>query len=312
MNGQQITNEEYHSLPSISATGLKTFLKSPAHYKAAKENNEDTPAFRVGRMIHSGVLEPETFYDNYGLIEPDTFLHLFPVCDVDRRTKEGREKWNSIVASGLFPEKTEEDSLKSAEKYAKEELLKCGVEPITQADLNALTECMKACTGMFPVGGKAELSFSTTIDGVECRCRPDWLVEDQGVCRIYDLKTCQSVEGIDSLFYKYGYHIQQVFYCMVLESLGMTVDREMQFVFVEKKPPFDVVVRTMDMALYDATEVIVRNALERYKTCLATDTWPGIEPERTLKQAVCPSWIESGLLPDLDMSEFYGDDNAAC
>jgi hypothetical protein len=48
MNGQQITNEEYHSLPSISATGLKTFLKSPAHYKAAKENNEDTPAFRAG------------------------------------------------------------------------------------------------------------------------------------------------------------------------------------------------------------------------------------------------------------------------
>jgi hypothetical protein len=92
----------------------------------------------------------------------------------------------------------------------------------------------------------------------------------------------------------------------------MTVDREMQFIFVEKKPPFDVVVRTMDMALYDATEVIVRNALERYKTCLATDTWPGIEPDRTLKQAVCPSWIESGLMPDLDMSEFYGDDNAAC
>jgi hypothetical protein len=160
MNGQQITNEEYHSLPSISATGLKTFLKSPAHFKAQKGNNEDTPAFRAGRMIHSGVLEPETFYDNYGLIEPDTFLHLFPVCDVDRRTKEGREKWNSIVASGLFPEKTEElDSLKSAEKYAKEELLKCGVEPITQADLNALTECMKACTGMFPVGQGRTIIF---------------------------------------------------------------------------------------------------------------------------------------------------------
>jgi hypothetical protein len=87
-------------------------------------------------------------------------------------------------------------------------------------------------------GGKAELSFSTVIDGVECRCRPDWLVEDQCVSRIYDLKTCQTVEGIDSLFYKYGYHIQQVIYCTVLESLGMTVDREMQFIFVEKETAF--------------------------------------------------------------------------
>jgi hypothetical protein len=290
MNGQQITNEEYHSLPSISATGLKTFLKSPAHYKAAKENNEDTPAFRVGRMIHSGVLEPETFFDNYGLIEPDTFLHLFPVCDVDRRTKEGIEKWNSIVASGLFPEKTE-GQLKISGKIRKRRVVKIRRRADQTSGFDTITGCRKACTGMFPVGGKAELSFSTVIDGVECRCRPDWLVDDQGVCRIYDLKTCQSVEGIDSLFYKYGYHIQQVFYCMVLESLGMTVDREMQFVFVEKKPPFDVVVRTMDMALYDATEVIVRNALERYKACLETDQWPGIEPDTD---------VETGSLPVLD------------
>jgi hypothetical protein len=274
MNGQQITNEEYHSLPSISATGLKTFLKSPAHYKASQENKEDTPAFRAGRMIHSGVLEPETFNDHYAVFEGD------------RRTKVGKEDWQAIMDEGL--------------------------EPIKADEMKIIEGCQIATQGMFPVGGKAELSFSTVIDGVECRCRPDWLVDDQGVYRIYDLKTCQSVEGIDSLFYKYGYHIQQVFYCMVLESLGMTVDREMQFVFVEKKPPFDVVVRTMDMALYDATEVIVRNALQRYKACLETDQWPGIEPDRKLKQAVCPSWIESGLMPDLDMSEFYGDDNAAC
>jgi hypothetical protein len=274
MNGQQITNEEYHSQVSISATGLKTFLKSPAHYKAAKENNEDTPAFRAGRMIHSGVLEPETFFDHYAVFRGD------------RRTKSGKADWQELI-----------DGEKEAVKVDEMEIV---------------VGCIKATEGMFPIGGKAELSFSTTIDGVECRCRPDWLVDDQGVYRIYDLKTCQSVDGIDSLFYKYGYHIQQVFYCMVLESLGMTVDREMQFIFVEKKPPFDVVVRTMDMALYDATEVIVRNALERYKACLESDQWPGIEPERTLKQAVCPAWIESGLMPDLDMSEFYGDDNAAC
>jgi hypothetical protein len=51
MNGQQITNEEYHSLPSISATGLKTFLKSPAHLQGiAKENTMRTrqPFVQVG------------------------------------------------------------------------------------------------------------------------------------------------------------------------------------------------------------------------------------------------------------------------
>jgi hypothetical protein len=269
MNGQQITNDEYHSQAGMSATGLKTFLKSPAHYKAAQENNEDTPAFRTGRMIHSGVLEPETFYYQYAVFEGD------------RRTKVGKEDWQAIMDEGK--------------------------EPIKADELEIIEGCQVATLGMFPIGGQAELSFSTVIDGVKCRCRPDWLVEDPGVYRIYDLKTCQSVEGIDSLFYKYGYHIQQVFYCTVLESLGMTVDREMQFIFVEKKPPFDVVVRTMDMALYDATEVIIRNALQRYKTCLETDQWPGIEPERTLKQAVCPAWIAERMNPEIDWTEFYAE-----
>jgi hypothetical protein len=78
MNGQQITNEEYHSLPSISATGLKTFLKSPAHFKAQKGNNEDTPAFRAGRMIHSGVLEPETLALECSRLEVKPNYHSRP------------------------------------------------------------------------------------------------------------------------------------------------------------------------------------------------------------------------------------------
>jgi hypothetical protein len=47
-------------------------------------------------MIHSGVLEPETFYDHYAVFEGD------------RRTKVGKEDWQAIMDEGLEPIKTDE------------------------------------------------------------------------------------------------------------------------------------------------------------------------------------------------------------
>ena len=274
---QQISNEEYHSRPCMSASGLKTFLKSPAHYKAAMEDRSDTPAFRIGRMVHSAVLEPGTFSDMYQMF------------DGDRRTKDGKADWQAI--------------------------LDAGAEPIKREELDLCESIRSACGHLFPKGGHPELSFKAEINGVLCQCRPDWLVIDGSTLRMYDLKTCLDASAADRVIYSYGYHIQSVFYQMVLRKVfrdeGLAIE-PIEFVFAEKKPPYDVVVRQIDPDIVPAVEQLILDALETFKACKSTGEWPGTEPDHECKIASAPSWIINGLMPDMDLTGFYGEENEAC
>ena len=66
-----MTNEDYHADTSaISASGLKLFMRSPAHYYATyldpnRIERSPTPAMRVGTATHCAILEPERFSAEY-------------------------------------------------------------------------------------------------------------------------------------------------------------------------------------------------------------------------------------------------------
>lgn len=56
-----ISFKRYCKIPAVNQSTLKEILKSPKHYRAATEKAEqDTPAMRDGRIIHSLVLEPRS------------------------------------------------------------------------------------------------------------------------------------------------------------------------------------------------------------------------------------------------------------
>ena len=80
-----MNNEQYHADTSaISASGLKLFMRSPAHYYAAyldpnRVERQPTPAMRLGTATHCAILEPTRFNAEYAVI-PES---------IDRRTKEG-------------------------------------------------------------------------------------------------------------------------------------------------------------------------------------------------------------------------------
>lgn len=59
-------NEIYHKIPAISKSNLDLMKKSPMHYDYFMNNpREQTPAMRLGSMIHAALLEPELFADEY-------------------------------------------------------------------------------------------------------------------------------------------------------------------------------------------------------------------------------------------------------
>ena len=66
-----IPNADYHGGPGISKSGLDLIRRTPMHYKAARDaandNKPDTKAYFIGRELHSLVLEPELFVQEYTL-----------------------------------------------------------------------------------------------------------------------------------------------------------------------------------------------------------------------------------------------------
>lgn len=78
----EMSNEDYHSSPGISKSGLDLVSKCPALYKARYidgVDQDETPAMRIGSAAHAMILQP------------DEFPRLFAVRpQVDGRTKEGK------------------------------------------------------------------------------------------------------------------------------------------------------------------------------------------------------------------------------
>lgn len=63
-----ISNEDYHSGPGISKSGLDLIAKSPAHYKAVIDGitvREPTAAQALGTAFHELLLEPDVFWAKY-------------------------------------------------------------------------------------------------------------------------------------------------------------------------------------------------------------------------------------------------------
>jgi len=263
--GQAIFNDEYHDRPNMSASKIKQFMKSPAHFKASQEVKLESPALRFGSMAHTYCLEHDIFNTQYGLF------------DGDRRTKQGKADWERIQTEGLEPYKSQE--------------------------LDTLNGMRKAVKDLIPPG-HTELSFFAELRDVPCQCRPDRITDDW---QVYDLKTIADIEDVDRAFYKFGYHIQAYFYFAVLDAIapvGIDIP-EMVFVFVEKQPPYDTAIRTIDPDVWQATGLAVDKALEDFKQATSSDVWPGIEPDKTPKIAPCPEYIKSKLLPDVDIDAMF-------
>ena len=87
-----LSNADYHSLPSVSSSMLKTILRSPAHYKAAylsgAPRKEPTASMVLGSLTHTLFLEPEQFNGEY-IIAPAW----------DARTKEGKAVRDAFLAA---------------------------------------------------------------------------------------------------------------------------------------------------------------------------------------------------------------------
>jgi len=245
---------------------MKHFMRSPAHYQAyLQEEQKDTPALRLGSIIHTAVLEPDKLKIS--------------------QAPEGNKNSNAYKAAlAKIMENSGPD-----------------IEIVTPDEEAAILGVQKAILE-HPVArkllanGRPELSlwWIDKQSGVECKCRPDWLWDDGKI--LVDLKTTEDANynAFSRSIAKYGYHFSAAHYLMGLEHHGFKVEAYL-FLAVEKKPPYGVGIYRLDYTAESLARDKVQKTLFEFKKCSAMNLWPGYPEE--IREIGLP-WYEQRKLDE--------------
>jgi exodeoxyribonuclease VIII len=270
-------NAAYHAHSAVSKSHLDLVAKSPLHYWARyidsnRVPQEPTAAMAIGSAVHTHVLELDQWDAQY-VVAP---------AGIDRRTKVGKAEWDVFqTAIGTRTVISREDA---------DLVMRIGRSVLSHP----------AAAYLLGLPGKAETTHMWVDEatGLQCKCRPDWLLDDGSM--IVDLKTTEdaSPKEFQRSIAKWRYHVQASWY---LEGLQYaTGKRPEQFVFiaVEKKPPFVCAVYVADAQMIEIGREAARRDLDKLNVCKAADYWPGYSDG--IEQINLPPWMlpkADGTLP---------------
>lgn len=237
----------------IAASDIKRFLKSPASYyyeKYLKEKKSDERHFSIGSGLHEMILEPEMFNTNY-VVAPK----------IDRRTKEGKAKFEefTVISKGktiLF-----EDEMEMIVKMAQNALMN-----------HTFLELMK--------DSYRELSCYTTdpITGLKLKMRPDSMSKTKST--ITDIKSCldSSPKKFKNDVYSYGYSISAAYYMDFIKRENYV------FAAMEKQAPYQVSLYTLNDEMIEYGRTQYRMALDLLKWSMDNNYWCSYNEFEILKE----------------------------
>lgn len=244
---------DYLSDPdSISASGAKQLLKSPAHFRLPQWFSE---AADLGSAFHTEAL--------------GVGQEVVVVDAASWRGKDAAEAQEKARAEGKAP------------ILAKQ-------VPIVQA-MAASVRAHPTASRLLAEPGKPEVSAFWHDDewDVTRRARFDKLT-DSGIN--VDLKSCISVarNDIQRTVVNYGYDLSTAWYEDVARGLGVDLVAS-ALVFVEKTEPYRVRVVELDPDFVARGRRLANRALEIYRDCREADAWPNYDdPEFTTIHP--PAW----------------------
>ena len=265
------SNSSYHENPCVSASTLKTFIKSPLlYYRKYIEKSvatDETPAMRLGSAVHEWVLEPDEFGKHYA-VTPD---------DLKMTTKEGK----------AWKEKQTKHILKPSEF---DEIQRLGDAVASHPIASVLLS-----------HGEPEVSWRVKAGLYDMQSRTDWFIDEptkeqldalngggitinQGQPIVIDLKTTAELdawfrENYGNAIHQFGYQLQLAFYLAVINKIrkaeGKEICRHFLFIVVEKKPPYDCAVIALSERSFQLAQTQLRHYLKRLTACYESGVWEG-------------------------------------
>jgi exodeoxyribonuclease VIII len=254
-----VPNAVYHAdRKCVSSTWLKKVQKTPFHLRSYLDSppSVPSPALIMGQAVDTLVFEPE-LWDKEFIIAPE----------INRRTKAGREEWESLIDGCSKSNRT---LISNADHFEALQTAKAiRTNPVMVDILSS---------------GKTQQTFIWRDPATEllCKCRSDWY--DEKTKTIYDLKTALdgSPEAFSKAIANFGYHIQAAFYSDGIRACGKPVER---FVFCVMEKPNDrdgTKASPELMSFYELNVEDIQAGQDSYSSglaainfCIMTNDWSG-------------------------------------
>lgn len=259
-----VDDDVYHAGLGLSQSSMRNIEKSPFHfyyneYLQPNEIKARPKHFKEGDFIHRLLLEKETVANLFVSEEPIFRLVLEAKPDTKnvRATKIYKDQvayyeaqGKEVISSELF------EQAHLLESYISEQPLLANIMS------NGIAE--KACYCICPHSGLIR------------RGKPDFLLpNDNGNFHNVDLKTTsQDSERFEWSVYNYHYHTQGAYYKETIAlATGKKVDEHILMV-IDKKPPFDIEMRFIDMPSLEIGQRNYMKWLLQLKECFEAGLFP--------------------------------------
>ena len=273
---------EYQALKATNWSTLKNMAVSPRLYRRRLAHPlPDTPAMLMGRAIHSGVLEPDSFPVEYRIAEPRQ-------CAGE--TKSGTRCSKPAIPGGTLCHL--HGGAAEAEALADQD-----VTVLTADQGETVVHCVeavathKAARELLERALQREVSIEWTFNGRRCKGRLDALgggvlgdgVLGDGVLGndvLVDLKTTRSLARFARQAGEMLYHGQLAWYLDGAIAAGLlAADADVLILAVENVEPWDVGVFRVTEDDIQEGKFLYRRLLRDLTACETMNYWPGMMPD---------------------------------
>jgi hypothetical protein len=250
----------YHAHPtSLSQSGIKTLLESPARFDYERRNPAPpTAAMEFGSIAHAMRL--------------GVGAEVVVVDVENKRGKAWSEPADAARAAGKIP-------LTAAEH-------KVVCDMAEAADRDPVVKALLS-------GGEPEVSafWPDERTGVMRRGRFDYLRDDL----IVDYKTAAnaSPRSFGRTAYSFGYYIQHPYYVDLARDCDMPAVRSLVFLVQDKRPPYCIAPLELDRDAITLGRERIRRALEVFRDCTEAGIWPSwadVDPNNPITSVSLPGY----------------------
>lgn len=239
---------EYRAAEGISASDLKLFRRSPAHWLSERQHpREPSPAMKLGTAIHSAVLEPDKFDGEY-----------IALPSFDRRTKAGKE------SAAAFEKENEGKTCLSEYEMA---ICRGIIGAVNRHPISAILKdqaCLK----------EQSIFWSDSHTNVHCKARLDAMnPESHTVLEIKSTEDASKEAFYWSIYGAFGYWIQAIHYSYGYLAKYGSFPRFI-FVAIEKSRPYGISLFELDAEFWSKADPLYNSLLLRADDCIKFNHFP--------------------------------------